>query len=166
MLVKKTALILILFGFIFSMNSPCFSQNKRKAHDYKFLDWYAEESEITDKILVTNYEFKGIPVTTIEQYYRNSDDQEIGLRETVSKWSGCANKTDLADKNGKAVGKKYVCDTKISGKKAYIIGYTYFDNLNKAIYIIGKSKKIVERFAKGICPLALQLYNDKRCPEF
>jgi hypothetical protein len=162
---QKDILISLSIIFIVVFSLPCFSQDK-KYHNYKVIGLETNVSSKGVNEIETNYQFKGFQVKTIEQYYRNSDDQQKGLVETLSKWKGCMKISNLVDKTGKVAGKRYICSTKVSGENKFIIGYTYFDSLNKAIYIIGNSAREVAMFSKGICPLARHLYNDRGCPEF
>ena len=158
--------VLTFLSILLLLNLLCLSQSRERTRIYEVISIDTVTNAKGEDQTVTQYEYKGIPVTVLEQYYSSKDKQEKGLEEAMQGLADCTKKTVLTDKKGTIVGNKYLCSKIISGGKFFVLGYSYFDSLNKTVYIEGKSTEIIEKFAKGICPLAFQLYNDPECPEF
>jgi hypothetical protein len=148
---------------VFASGIPVLSQEKAKRSDYKLV---RDDSsyEFGRKTYFFDYEFKGVPVETIEKYFRDSEEQNNGFIETTKQYEGCGMAIDLFNDTGKINGKKVACDDKTS--KRFVIIYSHFDSSNEVDTISAASRKIVEDFTKGICPYALHLYGDPTCPNF
>jgi len=160
---KKTlsltfGLLLVLFAWV-----SAHPQSNTTKKDYKVVsDHYITESR--NKVLITEYDFKGSTIKTREKYFHDRETQDEGLEAATKNYTGCGPQIDIFNDAGTILGRKIVCED--IPAKAYIIAYSHFDSLNKVNVISGESRRIVEEFVKGICPYAYHLDPGIECPGF
>ena len=159
---RKMIIFTFLVGMVFGFSSTLLSQERANKSDYKLV---SDDSRYAPGVstLIFEYEFKGWPVKTIEQYFDDREAQDRGLSKAGQLYSGCGSPIELFNSTGKMVGKKVTC---VGGDPGFVIIYSYFNSLNKVNTISGRSQKIVEDFAKGICPYAYHLYKVPECQHF
>jgi hypothetical protein len=148
-------LLLVLFAWV-----SAYPQSSTTKKDYKVISSdYDTTSE--KKVLLTDYNFKGSTIKTIEKYFDDRETQDEGLKAAAKNFTGCGPQTDIFNRARTILGRKIVCED--IPAKAYIIAYSHFDSLNKVYVISGTSRRIVEQFVTE-CPFEYHLHPDNDCP--
>lgn len=157
----KTSLLVFAVLVNLFLWIPAHAQSETSRKDYKVInqDYTVEAGK---GVSILEYDFKGFKVKTYERYFSDRGQQDEGLAIAAKNHTGCGKQTEIYNISGIEIGRKIVCEDKLS--KTYTIIYSHFDLLNKVNVISGGSQRIVEEFVQGICPYAYHLYPYIECP--